>query len=108
MGRRSIRHLSHDEFYAATEGMLIADNLKVAAYLFMVQRKSLEEVAESSSIHLQSIQRKSRQIWEKYQTDFLGLPAGWVKEEIALPQERMIEVKDLSQKLLREIHKNRS
>lgn len=74
--------------------------MKLAAYRYMVEKKTFAEVAAQSGISDRSIQRKVRQIWERYQA-LPPLPPGWVTEEVSLPEAEMQKVRDTSLRLLK-------
>lgn len=99
MGRKSARRMTRAEFELATSHMTMADSLKIAAYMFLVENIKLSEIAESSGHKQQSIQRKVRAIWLSHQSSADTAPEGWVTEEVSLPPEEMKFVQKLSSDL---------
>lgn len=106
MGRKPDRHMSHATFLSTIAEMRMSREMQEAAYMFLVEKKPLKEIEEASGILRQSIQRKAREIYERYLMGDQILPPGWVQEEVALPSDKMEEVKALSRKLLVETRKS--
>lgn len=103
MRAKTVRHkrrLSALDFERATENMRMLPELKLAAYRYMVERKTFKEVSDESGLNDRSVQRKVREIWEA----FIGLPAlpsGWVTEPVSLPKDKMRQVQAMSSTLLK-------
>jgi len=94
------RRLSKEEFALATEGMTMKIEMRMAAYLYMVENETYSSVAAKSGLIDRSIQRKVRQIWEAHLAS-LPLPEGWESRTVALPSEEMKKVLAMSADLLK-------
>lgn len=95
--------MTKDEFYNATEGLLIKDSLKVATYMFLVEKAKLSDIELASGHKVQAIQRKAREIWDLHESTSEKLPSGWTKKEVALPNEEMEVILKRSKDLLHSI-----
>lgn len=102
MVEREKRHLSPLDFERATAGLTIKPAMRVAAFRYMVEQRTFEEVAEKSGLIDRSIQRKVRQIWELYQ-QLPDLPGDWVTETVSLPKKEMEGVQARSRALLKKL-----
>lgn len=97
---RPKRRLTALEFERATEGMRMMPELKVAAFRYMVEKRTFKEVSDESGLNDRSVQRKVREIWEAFES-LPALPPGWVTEPVSLPGSEMRRVQELSSALLR-------
>lgn len=98
--RESKRYLSRAEFERATEGLTMKPEMRLAAFCYMVEHSTYEEVARSSGLNKNAIQRKVRQIWHIHTKYPNPIPVGWVREEVILPAIEMEKVQKLSRELL--------
>lgn len=96
----SKRYLNRLEFDRATEGLTMKPEMRLAAFCYMVEHSKYEEVARSSGLNKNAIQRKVRQIWEIHTNLPIMMPDGWVREEVILPAGEMEKVQNLSRELL--------
>jgi len=108
MPRKSVRKLSEMDFVTITEGMSISESLLKACFLYMCQDVNLQELEISSHHKKQVIQRKAREIWERYESLKRPVPPDWIKDSVVLPKEQMQEVKDLSERLLDAYYQTKS
>src|SRR5690606_34464375 len=97
------RYVSRLEFERATEGLTMKPEMRLAAFCYMVERRKSEEVAKSSGLNKNAIQRKVRQIWEIHLNLPILIPEGWVREEVILPATDMERVQNLSRELLAQV-----